>query len=329
MGDALGTGFHGGFIEGRAKLPDLDKVVEMACLEAGVLSVVCEAQEFPRAGGEASGAPKLPNRREGQNGGRGAATFGAERGELAEIGMQPKAIRDSAAQTEPERRGEEVTIQSTFRFAGIRPDAYGTRKLFPAGRPQPCCALMIFKPIIGESGQHRVGVGGPGLRCTNMEKPGLLALLRLKIGCTPGRENADACLLIGGHSHGVVLLSALAAEHERQEHAASVPGHELLSLKRHVPFIFGLNGRVHGVTATDELVESEGEAREASLGVGAGVAGHECRLDFRRAPALVSTCQLRKLGAGTVLAGDAARMGADESGGFILGAKPEGGFNPD
>ena len=60
----------------------------------------------------------------------------------------------------------------------------------------------------------------------------------------------------------VVLLAALAAEHQRQQHSLPVAGDELLPLEREVPLGLGLQRRVDGIAATDELVQSEGERRD-------------------------------------------------------------------
>jgi hypothetical protein len=71
----------------------------------------------------------------------------------------------------------------------------------------------------------------------------------------------------GIRSCGVVLLAALSAEDQREEHARPIARNELLRLDRHVPRVLGLEGGVDRVTAPEELVHAEREDREAGLGV--------------------------------------------------------------
>ena len=67
---------------------------------------------------------------------------------------------------------------------------------------------------------------------------------------------------------GVVLLAALAAERERQQRPSSrSSGDELLLLGRDVPAVLGLERRVDGLAAAEELVQPEREDREPGLRV--------------------------------------------------------------
>src|ERR1035441_7672268 len=75
-------------------------------------------------------------------------------------------------------------------------------------------------------------------------------------------------------------LSALTAEHQRQEDLLPIAWHELLAIQRKVSLVLRFQRGIDGVTAADELVEPKGESRKPGGWISfAGVAGQECFLD--------------------------------------------------
>ena len=81
-------------------------------------------------------------------------------------------------------------------------------------------------------------------------------------------------------THAVILLTAFAAEDERQQDATAVARDELLFVDGEIPFGFRLQGGIHRVATTDELMQAKGEHREPRLRVGlTGVATQELLRD--------------------------------------------------
>jgi hypothetical protein len=129
--------------------------------------------------------------------------------------------------------------------------------------------------------------------------------------------------------HRVVVLAALPAEGQREQHTAAVARHVVLPLDGDEAPAFGLQGGVDGVAAADELVDAKGEGELARLGVTAGVAGEQARLQrldtaFGRRPR-----PLAQFAGGPALAGEAARFGAHQPAALRLGADAEGALDPD
>ena len=182
MGDTLGTGIFGRFVERRAEQADLDEVVEVAGLEAGVLPVVGEAQELRAPLGQGVLPPQLPDDRERENRGRRAPAFRAESRQLAEIGVQPEPVRDAAVQAEPERRGQEVTVESIIRFACVGADPDRTRQLLPADRAAlgtcPRCSSIQSSGSLLNDG---IRIGGPRLGGADVKETGLFVSVGLEI----------------------------------------------------------------------------------------------------------------------------------------------------
>ena len=72
------TGISGRLVQRRPQQADLDEVVKVARLEAGILSVIGEAQELTGTLGQISLAPEFPDGRERQDRRRRAPPLGAE-----------------------------------------------------------------------------------------------------------------------------------------------------------------------------------------------------------------------------------------------------------
>jgi hypothetical protein len=130
--------------------------------------------------------------------------------------------------------------------------------------------------------------------------------------------------------HAVILLPALAAEHQRQKHAVPVAGHVLLPEQREVSYLFQLQRGVHRVPAAHELVQPESERREAGLGVRdlGVIARQEVRLDGLSAGHLVRSRCLGKERCGAPLAAQTPRLGSKEAGCALLQNKSKLPLDP-
>ena len=73
-------------VQRRAQQADLDEVVEVARLEGRVLAVVGEREELARLRVERRVGAQRAHRGKPEDRGRRAASAGAERGQLAEVG---------------------------------------------------------------------------------------------------------------------------------------------------------------------------------------------------------------------------------------------------
>ena len=92
----------------------LDEIVEMACLEGGVLAVVGERQELAGLGGEAAILAQEMDHGQRHDGGGGGTTLRAEGGEPAEITAEPTRVGHPAGQAETEGGGRPPAGHASF-----------------------------------------------------------------------------------------------------------------------------------------------------------------------------------------------------------------------
>src|SRR5207249_4154102 len=100
---------------------------------------------------------------------------------------------------------------------------------------------------------------GPRVGYAGVEKADRFIIFTRAVGQLAAGEHALARLGITPDRDAVVLLPALTAEHEWQEHAAAVARHVLLAVQGEVARSFGFEGAVDGVASADELVQPESE----------------------------------------------------------------------
>jgi hypothetical protein len=94
-------------VQGGTKLRDLDEVVEVSRLQAGVLPVVHEGQQLLRSVGQFGLLAQASNDADADQRDSGAATLGGEGRELGEILNAQLFVRHPAAQAEPKGSRQE------------------------------------------------------------------------------------------------------------------------------------------------------------------------------------------------------------------------------
>lgn len=327
-------GADGRRVERAPQQADLDEVVEVPGLEGGVLAVVGEAEDLLRPVVQAAG-PQVPDGGQAEDRRGRTPALRPQGRELAEVGQLAGVVRHPAAQAEPERGVDEVP---PYRPLVVRrhPPVGGhaqrdrevllLRLLHP--RPEP---RVVLDPLV----RHPVEDGGlvvPGPRAVRaeVEVSRHPALVR-PVGQVALPEDRRAARPVGRQPDAVILLPALPAEHQREQHLGLVAaGDELLPLDRQVPLGLGLQGGVHAVAAADELVEAEGERRAAGRRVRlAGVAGLEAvpdrpLADVGRHPG--ERCEPVR---GPARTADRRRPCPDEAAVVRADGHPEGGLDPD
>ncbi len=260
------AGPHRGLVEGTAQLGHLREVVEVPGLERRVLPVVDEGEELARLLAQAflrHRTQGLHDRR-GDQGGRRGTPFLVEGGELGEVPAAGLLVGDLAVHAEQERRRHERRHQT---LVGLVPEAVHDDAL---GHPGAIGLLddghtlrVPFEPRLRQPPvvHGLLRIGGP-----LVVLPGHAQVQITLAVAAPGGRGVPARLVperaaLLGAPDGQVLLTALAAERQREQRLAGAAG--LLQLvgagEGSGERIF--QRRVDGVALGEELVQPEGEQR--------------------------------------------------------------------
>jgi hypothetical protein len=115
-------------------------------------------------------------------------------------------------------------------------------------------APVLFDPVLGHAVVERGVVPfRPGVIAAEVEVA-RLAVGGGAVGQVTGQVRRLAGRNVLAQPHRVVLLAALAAEHQGQQHLVPVVRHEPLTVDGQVAVGLGLQGGVDRVAAADELV---------------------------------------------------------------------------
>ena len=205
------------------------------------------------------------------------------------------------------------------------------REVLAGGRPDLVAAgaVVYLKPGLGDAavGDHRLSVARPREVTGHVEVAvgvggASAAGLVGDGGVAPGQ--------VGDHAGPVpppgdqVLLAALAAERQRQQHLAARAWLLDLVVAGDVPRVLAFERHVHGVALGEELVQPEREQRATAVRVSGPGSGLQGALDRLLALVLVRTCLGRQV-AGRPL--DGGRRAAGELP-LIVAVKAEHGLDP-
>jgi hypothetical protein len=314
-----------GAVEAGSDEAEADEVVEVPGLEGGVLAVVGEAQQLARARSEAAGVPEVAEggQREQRRG--GAPALGAERAELAEVGLLPGVVGDAAGRTEQERGADEVCGEVALALDAELRDDDALREVLLALGADLQLALVVLEPGLREGAQQggRV-VAGPGGLGVDVEIAGL-ALVGVELVGDVALRIRDDVVRQEAAADGVELLATFAAETEwEQEFISVTAGDVLLDLHGQEAVVLAGEGGVDGVSPGDELVEAEGEQRSAVDLM--AIAGHEGRGDGGLAALGDGAGQTGEVVGGAAWSADGARLLANEA--PVPQANAEGRLDP-
>src|SRR5207244_3252927 len=88
------------------------------------------------------------NGRKAKDGGSRTPAFGAERGQLAEVGCLACVVGYAAVQAEPERGRDEVTVHSLGSLHAVRRDSDWLRQVTLSARLYTLLTTMLLHPVI-------------------------------------------------------------------------------------------------------------------------------------------------------------------------------------
>lgn len=274
-------------VEGGSELDDLDEVVEVTGLEAGILTVVHEGQKLARLGRDAvcAGGAKGTNDARGDDADRAGATLFVEGDQLGELAGPQALVGDPALEAEPERSWDERGHDSALGLSGAgdlagnevpgRRDQDAARHVTTTGRNDRVARLTGApregQAVLGHGIDRPLALGG--------EEQVAVALVR-GAHVVPGDEMAAVAVL--GDSDHEVVLAALPAEGERVETFFRVELGVLLGrqdgqlvVRGDVPDRRQLRRDVDGSAFGQELMQAEGEQGSSSRLVLSGRAGEQ------------------------------------------------------
>lgn len=131
-------------------------------------------------------------------------------------------------------------------------------------------------------------------------------------------------------SHTVILLPALAAEHERQKHLLPLTIRDKLLIgQREMAVGFRFDGCVNGIAATDELVQPKRKRRTVRLRITlASEAGLQCLANRFGAPVNVGTGDGTEFCRSTIIPTDPSRRDSLETAAIRIHLDAKRAFNP-
>ncbi len=300
--ESVGAGLGRGLVERRPQQADLHKVVEVSGLERGVLAVVGEAQQLAGLGRQRGVGPQAAHGREAEHGGGGAAAFGAKRGQLGEVGLALATVGHPAEQAEAERGRDPPGQDAALVELAATAHRHGFGEVFGVAALDPRAVCRLLQPVLREAIDDLVRVVGPRIGGAEVEEARRRRGLGLMVA-EPARDHTAHPGAIEDPSGGVVLLSAVTTERQRQQHDVAMPGDEALPVEGEVASLLGLQRGEDGVAFADELVKAEGKGGETGLGVAGVVAGHELRPDDLGGGLDVDARELGQLGRSAVETG--------------------------
>ena len=301
----------------------------MAGLQRRILAIVGETEQL--AGGVLEiGLPaQVAHGEEAGDRSSRAAPLRTERGQLAEIGSLARTIRNAAVQAEAERSLEVVAWQATYLLLTSRTHPNRLRQPLPQVAAHAQATPVLFQPILRQPGHHLLFLARPGADTIIVDKPRLGILTLFAVRKLAPREPRAPAARCAGPAHAVILLAALPAENQRQQYPIPVPWHELLPLHGKVTLLLRLQRGIDGITATDELVQAEGEGWLLALGIAhAAVAGKQALAHRDGAPLRRDTGGLVQGLGGTVRPANTARRGPDQPPAARLRLYTEGALDP-
>ena len=262
VGQAVRRRLHGG-VQGAAELGDLDEVVEVAGLQAGVLPVVDEGQQLAGLGGQlgrgdlAQGAHQA--RRQHRD--RRTAALGVQGDQLGEVTAAGLLVADLAGQAERERRRDERRrCPAHVHEVTGRVDA---NSLWQVAHPVGQGLVVGAHPRVGQATLGD-GIGRPRQLRGHVQ----VAVDRIARGdvarCARG---VGRLALPGDRLDDGVLLPALAAERQREQQLLRGRGDGDLVLRGDEPVLLRLQRHVQRVALGQELVQPEREQGASGLGV--------------------------------------------------------------
>ena len=262
VSQAAGRGLHGG-VQGAAELGDLDEVVEVTGLQAGVLPIVDKGQQLTGIGGElgwrdlAQGADQA--RRQHRH--RRAAALGVQGDQLGEVPAPSLLVADLAGQAERERRRDERCRRPTH----IDPltGCVDPNPLWKVAHLIEQRLVVRAHPRVGQAPLGD-GVGRPGQLRGHVE----IAVDRVARGDVAGcARGVGRLALPGDRLDHRVLLPALPAERQRKQQLLGGRRDSHLVLRGDEPVLLRLQRHMQRVALGQELVQPEREQGAAGLRV--------------------------------------------------------------
>ena len=247
----------------RSQQGDLHEVVEVACLQGGVLSVVGEAQELAGLGEQVPVALHRDERLHCEDGGGGAPVVDPERRQLEPLRALAPGVGHPARRLQAEqevaanqRRRRALTLRNDP-SSGVDED--GLRNVLAGVGANPLDALRVgLLEGIGQAFQQRGAIGaGPGRFVGEMQVRVLAAVAVVGAAVLPGKQPRTLAVLDCPHT--VVLGPAPPAEDEGVEGLVRLAGLGRLLRDLQVAVRRGLERRPHGVSPGQELVQPERE----------------------------------------------------------------------
>ena len=235
----------------------MNEVVEMPCLQRGILTIVRKPQQLLGFVREFLILLKqIAQGRYGQHRGGGRASFSAEADQTVGI-APPCGVGDAAVQTETETPGDEPAMCTTIRTDAVGFHMGANRCIGLIVAFQSRLATMLFGPILWVVVQ--IGIVPPvfGVEVEEAEIGTLLVMTSL----TNIARSQPLTFRRVLPPDRIVLLSALAAEMNRIEALVPVAGQVLLAAEIQDSLAFGLQCGIERVCTRNELVKPKGEQR--------------------------------------------------------------------
>ncbi len=266
-------------VECRAQKRDLHKVIEVARLQGGILSVISKAQQLARFGVQLPGDLQLDERLDRQNGGGRAPIVHSEGRQLETLRSLTPGVRYAARRFQAEQkwitdqRGRHAVALWYEASGGV--DEHGIRNVSAGVRAYPfSVARGRFFKQVGQAVEFRgIACSRPGGCVRDVQVSFLNAVVSML--ATVVAWERDSALLVIFYADAVVGGSAVAAEHQRIQRFVGIAGFGSLLGDLQVPVRLRLERCPHRISTGQELVEPEGKDREAARLVLAKCRPHE------------------------------------------------------